>query len=133
MALFGSKKNTEKKSAPKPKVKKAAAVATPAVMSEKAVSSHFHSYAHVLARPRVTEKASILVSTNNAYTFEISKKASKHDVARAVFETYKVTPEKVTIVNLPRKHKIIRGKPGVKAGVKKAMVYLKKGDSIQFV
>jgi ribosomal protein L23 len=50
-----------------------------------------------------------------------------------VKELYKVTPVKVNIINLPAKIVFTRGKSGRKAGVKKAVVYLKKGDKIEFV
>jgi large subunit ribosomal protein L23 len=128
MALFGTKKNTEKKiEEKKPKaVKVAKAARVPSTAMHRSVS-------YVLSRPRITEKASLLVETSNAYTFEVAKVASKHDVMKAVKEFYKVTPLKVTMTNLPSKTKFIRGKLGVKSGVKKATVYLRDGDKIEFI
>jgi len=86
----------------------------------------------VIKRPRLTEKAAILAG-DNVYTFEIDTKATKIDVARAIKQIYKVEPVRVSISKLPAKRKIVRGRPGVTSAVKKAMVYLKKGDSIEFV
>lgn len=87
-------------------------------------------YAGVLLRPRVTEKASFL-SALNVYTFEISPKASKAEVAKAVKAFYNVSPLRVNIVKNPNKKISFRGKSGVKQGVKKAYVYLKEGDKIE--
>lgn len=87
----------------------------------------------MIIRPRITEKSGIMSETNNVYTFEIEKNATKHDVTHAVKSLYKVTPKTVRIVNLPAKKVFVRGKRGVKSAVKKAMVYLKKGDKIEFV
>ena len=46
---------------------------------------------------------------------------------------YKVSPMKVRIVNLPAKKVFVRGKWGEKTSVKKAYVYLKKGDKIEII
>jgi large subunit ribosomal protein L23 len=126
MALFGSKKNTVKKAPAKKAESKEVAV-----KAEK-TGSNVRSFAHVLSRPRVTEKSAIGVERTNTYTFEIAKAASKHDVMRAIQETYKVKPRKVNIIRLPNKVKFIRGKMGTKTGVKKAVVFLDKEDKIEF-
>ena len=87
-------------------------------------------YADTLIRPRVTEKASFAAEAN-IHTFEISSKAGKKEVAEAIKAYYKVSPIKIRIVRNPAKKVFIKGKKGVKAGVKKAYVYLKKGDKME--
>jgi large subunit ribosomal protein L23 len=87
-------------------------------------------YANTLLRPRITEKASFMLETN-AHTFEVAPKATKAQVAEAVKAFYKVSPIRVNIVKNPAKEVIVKGKKGIKAGVKKAYVYLKKGDKIE--
>ncbi|MGB8816062.1 MAG: 50S ribosomal protein L23 [Minisyncoccia bacterium] len=87
----------------------------------------------VIRKPRVTEKAGIKAETQNVYTFEINNGFGKKDVAEAVKEIYKVTPIKINITNLPPKNVVSRGKKGVQSGVKKAIVFLKKGDKIEFI
>lgn len=87
-------------------------------------------YADILIRPRITEKANIAVE-KNIHTFEIDSKATKNDVSKAIEVFYKVVPIKIRIVRNPSKRVFIRGKKGVKGGVKKAYVYLKKGDKIE--
>ena len=87
---------------------------------------------NALLRPHITEKAALLAE-NNAYVFRISPRANKADVAAAVRDIYGVTPEKIRIIVVPSKRVFVRGKSGVRSGYKKAMVYLKKGDSIEIV
>jgi large subunit ribosomal protein L23 len=90
-------------------------------------------YSSVILRPRITEKASFKFEVNNAYVFEIAKDADKKKVEKAVLEIYKVKPVKVNIVKNPSKRVFVRGKRGVKSGVKKAYVYLKEGDKIEII
>ena len=87
----------------------------------------------VLKRPRVTEKATLLAerSDKKAYTFEIDAHANKAEVAIAIKKLFGVTPAKIAITINPRKAVFVRGKAGFKGGVKKAVVYLKKGDKIE--
>lgn len=87
----------------------------------------------VLLRPRITEKAAIAADRNNVYVFEVSKSATKDSIAASVKISYDVTPVKVRIVNLPARQVFIRGKRGQKGAVKKAYVYLKKGDKIELL
>ena len=89
----------------------------------------------VLTRPRITEKASSLAGNdkNRVYTFEVSEMANKALIGQAIKELFKVRPVKVNIINTRPKRVISRGKRGVVSGLKKAMVYLKKGDKIDIV
>lgn len=89
--------------------------------------------ANVLKRPWFSEKA-LIGTENGVYVFEVSESATKIDVANAVINTYKVTPMKVRMVNLPAKTVSLRTRRGVgtRARRHKAYVYLKKGDTITF-
>ncbi len=87
---------------------------------------------NILKHPRITEKAAILAE-KNVYTFEVNLYAGKIEIARAVKQIYNVEVVRVNIVKLPAKKVTIRGKRGVKSAVKKALVYLKEGDKIEFV
>ncbi|MCX6739584.1 MAG: 50S ribosomal protein L23 [Candidatus Parcubacteria bacterium] len=86
----------------------------------------------VLKRPRVTEKAAILVE-NNAYTFEVASDATKPEVKAAIKAMYKVTPIQINMTQGTRKNIVRRGRAGVKTTSKKAVVHLKKGDKIEFI
>ena len=83
----------------------------------------------IILAPRITEKAS-QQSSANAYTFVVAKNATKHSVAAEIKKEYKVTPVSINITNMPTKNTFIRGKWGTQAGIKKAIVFLKKGDTI---
>lgn len=91
--------------------------------------------AMVIIRPHITEKASDL-SEKNVYGFEINKLANKMHVRAAVEKLFKVTPMKIAIINGPVKT-MKNPRTGrvqtKKQSIKKAFVYLKKGDKIEFV
>ena len=86
----------------------------------------------VIKKPRITEKAAV-ISSDNAYTFDVDPAANKIQVKQAIKEQYKVTPVKVTIINKKAHKETRRGRVMHVRGTKKAMVFLKKGDTIEFV
>jgi large subunit ribosomal protein L23 len=69
----------------------------------------------------------------NIYTFDVAESANKTEIKKAVLLLYKVQPTKVNILQVPRKNIFVKGKKGVKSGGKKALVYLKAGDKIEFI
>ena len=87
---------------------------------------------HIITNPRITEKASF-AQEQNIYTFDISSGANKTEIKKAVFLLYKVKPLRVNVLSVPKKKTFTRGKVGSKGGGRKALVYLKKGDKIEFV
>ena len=83
----------------------------------------------VIRTPAITEK-STLVSENNQVVFNVARTASKTDIKAAVEALFGV---KVTAVNtLVRKGKVkrFRGITGRQSDVKKAVVTLADGQSI---
>lgn len=83
----------------------------------------------IILKPRVTEKAAIL-QEEGIYTFDIAPSANKQEVKKEIKRLYKVTPTKVNIAKTEPKKVFTRGRWGKKGGVKKAYVFLKKGDKI---
>lgn len=83
----------------------------------------------VINKPRITEKAAV-ASEKGVYTFEVHSSATKASVSKAVKEIYNVTPIKVNIVRNKAKVVFVKGKVGTKRSLKKAYVFLKKGDKI---
>ena len=84
----------------------------------------------VLIKPLITEKAAYLKSENK-YLFQVNIKATKNEIKKAVFHVYGVWPQDVNIINLKGK-KVRYGKSqGVTKNKKKAVVTLKKGESIE--
>jgi len=86
----------------------------------------------IIKNPRITEKASF-AAEKNIYTFDISADANKTEIKKAIFTLYKVKPVKVNVLPVPKKNIMSRGKVGTKSGGRKALVYLKEGDKIEFV
>ncbi|MBI5139108.1 50S ribosomal protein L23 [Candidatus Nomurabacteria bacterium] len=86
----------------------------------------------IITNPRITEKATSGID-QNIYTFNVAQSANKTEVKKAIFSLYKVSPVRVNILSVPRKKTSLRGKEGSKGGGKKAVVYLKKGDKIDFI
>ena len=79
--------------------------------------------------PNVTEKATSL-SEFNKVVFTVHKGASKKAIKKSIEKIFKVNVIKVNTITKKSKSKIIRGKIGYKKGYKKALVTLKKGQSI---
>ena len=77
----------------------------------------------------ITEKATSL-SENNKVVFKVRDDASKKTIKKNIEKIFKVNVIKVNTINKKSKSKIIRGKIGYKKGYKKALVTLKKGQSI---
>jgi large subunit ribosomal protein L23 len=86
----------------------------------------------ILKNPRVTEKASF-AAEQNVYTFDITASANKTEIRKAIFALYKVHPVKVNVLRVPKKKTMSKGKAGVRGGGRKAFVYLKKEDKIEFI
>lgn len=83
-------------------------------------------------RPRVTEKAGIL-SQSGVYTFDVKVDANVYQIASAIEAAYKVTPVKVSVAAVKGKTMFARGRKGKTSAGKKAYVYLKKGETIEFI
>ena len=79
--------------------------------------------------PTITEKATAL-SEYNKIVFKVNKKAKKDFIKKSVEKIFKVNVVKINTINLKGKTKLIRGKKSYKPGYKKAIVTLKKGQSI---
>lgn len=102
------------------------------VKKDSAFNIHSGSFNNVILRPRVTEKSSERAE-KNVYVFEVSPRATKNEVSKAMQSIYKVKPVMVNIAKIPSKKVFVRGKWGVKSGGKKAFVYLKESDKIEII
>ena len=86
----------------------------------------------VIKNPRITEKATFVSEKNSVYTFDVSTSANEKAIKGAIKAIYNVEPIKVNVVNKKGKNVFQRGKVGRRPLAKKAYVYLKKGDKIEF-
>ena len=87
-----------------------------------------HLYDTIIS-PIVTEKSTNL-SEQNKIVFEVSKKLNKIIIKKNIEKIFKVNVVKVNIINKQSRKKITRGKKVKIQGYKKAIVTLKKGQSI---
>ena len=87
-----------------------------------------HLYDKILS-PIVTEKSTNL-SEQNKIVFKVNKHANKDSIKRSIEKIFKVNVIKINTINLKGKTKIVRGKKTKKPNLKKAIITLKKGQSI---
>ena len=82
-----------------------------------------------IRQPIVTEKATIL-SEFNKTVFKVHNSANKKTIKANIEKLFKVKVVKINIINTKAKTKIKQGKLSTKSGYKKAIITLKKGQSI---
>ena len=82
-----------------------------------------------IRNPIITEKATIL-SEQNKTVFRVHDKANKKTIKKSIEKLFKVNVIKVNIVNKKPKQKMRQGRKTIKKGYKKAIITLKKGQSI---
>lgn len=154
MALFGAKQPSAKKPAAKKAEGKAAETKevkkVPEVAGEQSMqdlyaadsvkktsskkkpapATRYEGAYRVLAKPLITEKATELGALNK-YAFVITAEANKIEVAKAIQAIYGVTPVRVNIIAMKGKA-VTRGRiRGQRKDWKKAIVTLKKGETIK--
>jgi large subunit ribosomal protein L23 len=83
----------------------------------------------VIVAPHITEKATLL-SENNAVVFKVADKATKPEIKAAVEALFDVKVVSVNTLNQKGKTKRWKGKPYTRSDVKKAIVRLAEGQSI---
>jgi large subunit ribosomal protein L23 len=79
--------------------------------------------------PMITEKATLL-SEQNKVVFQVAMDSTKEEIASAVEELFKVKVTKVNTLIQKGKTKRFRGRPGRRSDLKKAIVTLQEGQSI---
>tara|TARA_B100000989_G_scaffold202390_1_gene153165 strand:- start:1572 stop:1865 length:294 start_codon:yes stop_codon:yes gene_type:complete len=87
-----------------------------------------HLYDKILS-PLVTEKSTNL-SEQNKIVFKVPTKATKENLKKNIEKIFKVNVTKVNIINKKSRIKFTRGRKVKVSGFKKAIITLKKGQSI---
>jgi large subunit ribosomal protein L23 len=82
-----------------------------------------------IVSPVITEKATTL-SEFNKMVFRVHKGASKNSIKKSIEKIFKVNVIKINTINLKGRTKMVKGKKSSRPGYKKAIVTLKKGQSI---
>ena len=87
-----------------------------------------HLYDKIIS-PIVTEKSTNL-SDLNKIVFKIPSNANKKNLKKNIEKIFKVNVTKINIINKQNRTKLTRGRKVKVSGFKKAIVTLKKGQSI---
>lgn len=84
----------------------------------------------VILAPVVSEKSYDLIENHNTYTFEVDPRANKSQIRQAVEKVFDVKVVRVNTMNRKGKVKRTGYKLGQRKDVKRAVVTLAEGDSI---
>ena len=87
-----------------------------------------HLYDKILS-PLVTEKTTNL-SEQNKIVFKVPATANKKNLKNNIEKIFKVNVTKINIINKQNRVKLTRGRKVKVSGFKKAIITLKKGQSI---
>ncbi len=83
----------------------------------------------VILSPVITEKAT-MQSENNKVVFKVASTATKPQIKAAVEKLFEVKVKSVNTLVRKGKKKLFRGRPGQQSDVKKAIVTLEAGQTI---
>ena len=87
-----------------------------------------HLYDKILS-PLVTEKSTNL-SEQNKIVFKVPSKANQKNIKNNIEKIFKVNVTKINIINKQNRIKLTRGRKVKVSGFKKAIITLKKGQTI---
>ena len=88
------------------------------------------NYRNIIKAPIITEKSSNL-AVNNTITFSVDIRANKTQIKQAIENIFNVKVESVNTINVKPKKKRVGRYVGKTNKVKKAIVKLKEGSSIE--
>lgn len=87
-------------------------------------------YYKVIKAPIITEKSAAMAE-NNTVVFSVDPKANKTQIKQAVEKIFDVKVESVNTINAKPKKRRVGKYTGTTSKVKKAIVKLKEGSSIE--
>ena len=90
-----------------------------------------NNYRDIIKAPIITEKSADLAQKQNTITFSVDPKANKTQIKQAVEKIFNVKVESVNTINAATKTKRVGRYTGKTDKVKKAIVKLKEGSSIE--
>ena len=86
----------------------------------------------VLRAPKMSEKTLSLKEEANQFAFEVDKRSNKIQIKESIEKSFKVSVLKVRTMNVRGKKKSLGRYKGLKSSLKKAIVTLKEGDTIEY-
>jgi len=90
-----------------------------------------NNYRDVIKAPIITEKSSKLAQEANTITFSVAIDANKTQIKQAVEKLFNVKVQSVNTINVKPRTKRVGKYSGLTNRVKKAIVKLKEGSSIE--
>ena len=85
---------------------------------------------NVVLAPVVSEKSTMVADKNRQYVFRVADKATKPEIKAAIEALFNVKVENVNTIVSKGKTKRWKGKPYQRSDVKKAIITLAEGNSI---
>lgn len=89
------------------------------------------NFRDIIKSPIITEKTADLTRDHNTITFSVDTKANKTQIKQAIEKIFNVKVESVNTVNTKPKKKRVGRYTGETSKIKKAIVKLKEGSSIE--
>ena len=90
-----------------------------------------NNYRDIIKAPIITEKSSDLAQNKNTFVFSVDVNANKTQIKQAIEKIFNVKVESVNTINVKPKKKRVGRYVGKTNRVKKAIVRLKEGSSIE--
>lgn len=90
-----------------------------------------NNYRDIIKAPIITEKSADLAQNKNTYVFSVAVNSNKTQIKQAIEKIFNVKVESVNTVNVKPKKKRVGRYVGKTNRVKKAIVKLSEGSSIE--
>ena len=84
---------------------------------------------NLIKKPVITEKSTANAQFNK-YIFEVRNDADKINIKKTIEDIYKVKVQKLNSLNVKSKPKVFKGQRGTRSELKRIIVTLKEGNTI---
>lgn len=84
---------------------------------------------NLIKKPVITEKSTANAQFNK-YIFEVRNDSNKTNIKKTIEEIYKVKVQKLNSLNVKSKPKVFKGQRGTRSELKRIIVTLKEGNTI---
>ncbi len=84
---------------------------------------------NLIKKPVITEKSTANAQFNK-YIFEVRNDANKINIKKTIEEIYKVKVQKLNSLHVKSKPKVFKGQRGTRSELKRIIVTLKEGNTI---